>query len=38
LLPFLVLNYKSFGLVKAHRKRHRQVASRSLDIWAKTLS
>jgi Transposase DDE domain len=38
LLPFLVLNYKSFGLVKAYRKRHRQVASRSLDIWAKTLS
>jgi hypothetical protein len=32
------IDHKSFGLVKAQRKRHRQIASRSLDIWANTLS
>lgn len=38
LLPFLVQNYKSFGLVKAKRKRHRHIDAQTLDIWAETLT
>lgn len=38
LVPFLLKHHKSFGLVKAQRKRHRQIAAQSLDIWAETLS
>jgi hypothetical protein len=38
LVPFLVENARSFGLVKAQRKRHRYIKSQSLDIWASFLS
>lgn len=38
LVPFLVAYAKSFGLVKAVRKRHRQVQAQSLDIWADALT
>ena len=38
LVPFLVDNARSFGLVKAQRKRHRYIKSQSLDIWASFLS
>lgn len=38
LVPFLVEHHESFGLLKAQRKRHRQIAALSLDIWAETLS
>lgn len=38
LIPYLVKNHKSFGLVKATRKRQRQKHNRSLDIWGQALS
>lgn len=38
LVPFLVQHYRSFGLVKAQRQRHRCLHAQSLDIWALTLS
>jgi hypothetical protein len=38
IVPFLVDNARSFGLVKAQRKRHRYIKSQSLDIWAISLS
>jgi hypothetical protein len=38
LIPFLVQHHQSFGLVKAQRKRHRQIAAQSLDIWAESLT
>ena len=38
LVPFLVDHHKSLGLVKAVRKRHRQVAAQSLEAWAEALS
>ncbi|WP_309745266.1 hypothetical protein [Chamaesiphon sp. OTE_20_metabat_361] len=38
IVPFLVDNARSFGLVKAQRKRHRSIKSQSLDIWASFLS
>lgn len=38
LIPFLVTYAKSFGLVKAQRKRHRQVAAQAIDIWTETLT
>lgn len=38
IVPFLVDNARSFGLVKAQRKRHRYIKSQSLDIWAVSLS
>jgi Transposase DDE domain len=38
IVPFLVDNARSFGLVKAQRKRHRYIKSQSLDIWASFLS
>jgi hypothetical protein len=38
IVPFLVENARSFGLVKAQRQRHRQIKSQSLDIWASFLS
>lgn len=38
LIPFLVQYHRSFGLVKAQRKRHRQIAAQSLDIWAESLT
>lgn len=37
LVPFLVQFHKSFGLLKAQRKRHRRINALSLDCWAKTL-
>lgn len=38
LIPFLVRFQKSFGLVKAQRKRKRKNEAFSLDIWANSLS
>jgi hypothetical protein len=38
LIPFLVQYHQSFGLIKAQRKRHRQIAAQSLDIWAESLT
>lgn len=38
LLPFLVAYAQSFGLVKALRKRQRQIQLHSLDIWADALT
>jgi hypothetical protein len=38
IVPFLVENARSFGLIKAQRKRHRHIKSQSLDIWAISLS
>jgi hypothetical protein len=38
IVPFLVDNARSFGLVKAQRQRHRDISSQSLDIWASSLS
>lgn len=38
LIPFLVQNQRSFGLVKARTKRQRRNAAQSLDIWASTLT
>jgi hypothetical protein len=38
IVPFLADNARSFGLVKAQRKRHRYIKSQSLDIWASFLS
>jgi Transposase DDE domain len=38
LVPFLVAHAKSFGLVKAVRKRHRQIQAKSLDIWTIALT
>ena len=37
LIPFLLENHKSFGLVKATRKRQRQKHDRSLEIWGQAL-
>jgi hypothetical protein len=31
IVPFLVQNARSFGLIKAQRKRHRHIKSQSLD-------
>jgi hypothetical protein len=38
LIPWLVEHYRSMGLVKAVRQRHRRTAARSLDIWADALT
>lgn len=38
LIPWLVENHRSMGLVKAVRKRHRDNAKRSLDIWEPALT
>ncbi len=38
LIPFLVQHHQSLGLVKAQRKRHRQIATQSLDIWTESLT
>lgn len=38
LIPFLVQYHLSFGLIKAQRKRHRQIAAQSLDIWTESLT
>lgn len=38
LIPFLVHYHRSFGLVKQQRKRQRQKAAQSLDIWADALT
>lgn len=38
LVSFLVSYAKSFGLVKAKRKRQRQIQALSLDIWADALT
>ena len=38
LIPWLVENHRSMGLIKAVRKRHRHNAQRSFDIWASTLT
>ena len=38
LIPFLVRFQKSFGLVKAQRKRKRRNEAFALDIWATSLS
>ncbi len=33
-VDYLVSHYKLFGLLKAERKRHRQIHSRSALVWA----
>lgn len=33
-VTYLVDHYKLLGLVKAERKRHRENAARSQEIWA----
>ncbi|WP_414552893.1 hypothetical protein [Anabaena sp. CCY 0017] len=38
LIPWLVEYYRSMGLVKAVRQRHRRTAARSLDIWTSALT
>lgn len=38
LIPWLVEHYRSMGLLKAVRQRHRRTAARSLDIWADALT
>lgn len=38
LIPWLVEHHRSMGLVKAVRRRHRNNAQRSLDIWAPALT
>ncbi len=38
LIPWLVENHRLMGLVKAVRKRHRDNAKRSLDIWEPALT
>ncbi|MEM7713203.1 MAG: IS4 family transposase [Cyanobacteria bacterium P01_A01_bin.68] len=38
LIPWLVENHRSMGLIKAVRKRHRRNAQMSFDIWASTLT
>ncbi len=38
LIPWLVENHRTLGLVKAIRRRHRRNAQRSLDTWAPTLT
>jgi hypothetical protein len=38
LVSFLVTYAKSFGLVKAKRKRQRQIQAQSIDIWADALT
>ncbi|WP_334953828.1 hypothetical protein [Nostoc sp.] len=38
LISWLVENHRLMGLVKAVRKRHRDNAKRSLDIWEPTLT
>lgn len=38
LIPWLVEHYRSMGLVKAVRQRHRRTTAKSLDIWADALT
>ena len=38
LIPWLVEHHRSMGLIKAVRRRHRNNAQRSLDIWAPALT